>query len=319
VSCIRFGDIGHRRSVFGLVGGDFFDRPIAVASDKQASGYVSASKAQGWDHGGQSRRSEVKLNCGVELGGKKLVATVSGGRISKKFIHNRLQVETSTSKYKDIVFESIPFCTWRHTACFLQSTIVLAATTLKMAPQTPNGPPKTMSSRLLTMKVEYSPRIWSSFILGLRGTQFMQRAAAASAPNSTASTPDGRPAKRQRLSKGSSAATPTPFSPSESEAILAALAEEERKRNDAIEKQAAAAGETKWTLNVVELPHWKATNTGLQVEYVNWAEVDASDSEGNEPDSEEGDVPKRTMVRGRKVFRKVGKILPPASLDRQKP
>jgi hypothetical protein len=136
----------------------------------------------------------------------------------------------------------------------------------------------------------------------------MQRAAAASTPNSATSTPDGRPAKRQRLSKGSSAATPTPFSPSESEAILAALAEEERKRNEAIEKQAAAAGETKWKLNVVEPPRWKAANTGLQVEYVGWGAVDASDSEDNESDSEEENVPKRTMVKGRMVFRKVCKM-----------
>jgi hypothetical protein len=147
----------------------------------------------------------------------------------------------------------------------------------------------------------------------------MQRAAAASAPNSTASTPDGRPAKRQRLSKGSSAATPTPFSPSESEAILAALAEEERKRNEAIEKQAAAAGETKWMLNIVEPPHWKAANTGLQVEYVGWSAIDASDSEDNEPDSDEEEgVSRRTMVKGRMVFGKVGTI-PPLSLPyRQK-
>src|SRR5262249_14717454 len=154
----------------------------------------------------------------------------------------------------------------------------------------------------------------SSSAFDLRGIQFMQRAAAASAPNSTASTPDGRPAKRQRLSKGSSAATPTPFSPSESEAILAALAEEERKRNEAIDTQATAAGETKWTLNVVEPPHWKAANTGLQVEYVGWAAIDASDSEDNEPDSEEEEgISRRTMVKGRMVFRKVCTI-PPLSL-----
>lgn len=137
----------------------------------------------------------------------------------------------------------------------------------------------------------------------------MQRAAAASAPSSATSTPDGRPAKRQRLFKGSSAATPTPFSPSESEAILAALAEEDRKRSEAIEKQAAAAGETKWTLNIVEPPHWKASNIGLQVEYVGWSAIDASDSEGDELDSEgEEGVSKRSMVKGRMVFRKVGRI-----------
>lgn len=147
----------------------------------------------------------------------------------------------------------------------------------------------------------------------------MQRAAAVSASNSAASTPDGRPAKRQRLSKGSSAATPTPFSPSESEAILAALAEEERKRSDAVEKQAAAAGETKWTLNVVEPPRWKAANTGLQVEYVGWAAIDASDSEDDESDSDEEEgAPRRTMVKGRMVFRKVSKIPPLALPCRQK-
>ena len=64
---IRFGDIGHGGSVLWFVGGDFFDRPIAVASDKQASRYVSASKAQRRDHGKRSEGGGVVLRLEVVI------------------------------------------------------------------------------------------------------------------------------------------------------------------------------------------------------------------------------------------------------------
>ncbi|KAL1997261.1 hypothetical protein VTN49DRAFT_7408 [Thermomyces lanuginosus] len=103
-----------------------------------------------------------------------------------------------------------------------------------MPPQSGPGakPPKTMSSRLLTMK-------------------FMQRAAAAQAQQPSTSTSVADPVtpspKRPRLSPSNS--------PSESiasadlQAINAAIAAEEEKRAAAVARAAAEAGETQWVID----------------------------------------------------------------------
>ncbi|KAI9868881.1 MAG: hypothetical protein M1830_005498, partial [Pleopsidium flavum] len=83
---------------------------------------------------------------------------------------------------------------------------------------------KSMSSRLLTMK-------------------FMQRAAASSP--SSPQTPEQSSPKRQKLFNDSSPATPS----ADLQAIQAALAVEEAKRSEALERQAAEAGESKWVLS----------------------------------------------------------------------
>ena len=72
----------------------------------------------------------------------------------------------------------------------------------------------------------------------------MQRAAASS-PISSSQTPDQPLAKRQKFSNAPSPATPS----AGLQAIQAALAAEEAKRSEAIERQAAEAGETKWVLS----------------------------------------------------------------------
>ncbi|KAJ5980999.1 hypothetical protein N7481_008297 [Penicillium waksmanii] len=90
---------------------------------------------------------------------------------------------------------------------------------------------KTMSSRLLTMK-------------------FMQRAAATAAANETqtpGSDDNSHIPKRQRLStEPSSPGTPQ----AELDAIAAALKAEEKKRRDAVMRQAAEAGESEWVLDI---------------------------------------------------------------------
>ncbi|KZF20173.1 hypothetical protein L228DRAFT_284908 [Xylona heveae TC161] len=97
-------------------------------------------------------------------------------------------------------------------------------------PSTPAKPPKQMSSRLLTMK-------------------FMQRAAASASPSSPA-TPDGPSPKRQKTSpSGGKGAASASAGGSDSDAIKAALEAEEAKRQEALDKQAAEAGETKWVLS----------------------------------------------------------------------
>lgn len=74
----------------------------------------------------------------------------------------------------------------------------------------------------------------------------MQRAAA-SAPTSspTTPTPDEPSPKRQKRDAESSPSTPS----ADLRAIQAALAAEEAKREEALERQAAEAGETKWFLS----------------------------------------------------------------------
>jgi hypothetical protein len=84
-----------------------------------------------------------------------------------------------------------------------------------------------MSSKLLTMK-------------------FMQRAAASS-PISTPSTPDQPPSKRQRVGDSSPASLDID-SLADQRAVQVALAVEEAKRQIALERQAADAGDTRWVL-----------------------------------------------------------------------
>jgi len=79
----------------------------------------------------------------------------------------------------------------------------------------------------------------------------MQRAAASSAPASsptstaTPTTPAEPSPKRQKLDADSSSATPG----ADLRAVQAAVAAEEAKREEALERQAAEAGETKWFLS----------------------------------------------------------------------
>lgn len=71
----------------------------------------------------------------------------------------------------------------------------------------------------------------------------MQRAAASSSP--AVEEPETPSPKRQRLSANNTPETPN----SDLEAVQAALAAEEQKRQDAIARQAAEAGESNWVLN----------------------------------------------------------------------
>ena len=79
----------------------------------------------------------------------------------------------------------------------------------------------------------------------------MQRAAASTSPSTPQSqhlAPDNPPSKRQKVSPVTSL-TATP--PSDLQLIQAALNEEEYKKEQAIERQAEEAGETKWVLSTV--------------------------------------------------------------------
>ncbi|KAH9898899.1 hypothetical protein F4778DRAFT_175140 [Xylariomycetidae sp. FL2044] len=92
--------------------------------------------------------------------------------------------------------------------------------------------PKAMSNRLLTMK-------------------FMQRAA--SSPSSTPTTPDTteNPSKKRKISKQSTT-QPSVDSLVDRTKIQAAIAEDERKREEALVKHAAQVGDAHWVLDVQE-------------------------------------------------------------------
>lgn len=102
----------------------------------------------------------------------------------------------------------------------------------------------------------------------------MQRSAA---KTSEPSTPNGRPSKRQRLSKGTS----TPGTPSDHERIQAAIAAEDLKRTQAIERQAAAAGESKWILSFRDLEEGKS-KPGMRVVQAGFAVIDGDASEDSD-------------------------------------
>ncbi|KAL5380613.1 hypothetical protein DPSP01_007677 [Paraphaeosphaeria sporulosa] len=132
--------------------------------------------------------------------------------------------------------------------------------------------PKTMSSRLMTMK-------------------FMQRSAAKSV-KSEPSTPDGPPQKRMRMSNGGSAAS-TPGAPSDHEIMQSALAAEEKKREEALARAYAHTGETKWVLNY-EDPHAGKRPPMMQVRQAGFAVIDAD----GDSDEEEEDKPIRMKFGG---------------------
>ncbi|PQE10832.1 zinc knuckle protein [Rutstroemia sp. NJR-2017a BBW] len=119
---------------------------------------------------------------------------------------------------------------------------------------TPTSAPKAMSSRLLTMK-------------------FMQRAAASSPTSPSTSTLEEPSPKRQKMAH----TTPTKFnvdSLADNRAIRAALEEEEAKKQAALDRAAAEAGDTRWVLSFEDRKHLdKPTNT-LRVVQAGFANLD---------------------------------------------
>lgn len=119
----------------------------------------------------------------------------------------------------------------------------------------------------------------------LAGMKFMQRASA-STP-STPNTPAEPPSKKQRLSNGSSIRSPaTPVDV------------EERRRAEALEKEAARRGETKWYLSVRE-PQVQATESPLRIVSAGFSALDGGHEARDDEDDEET---ARPQVAGRKSF-----------------
>ena len=107
----------------------------------------------------------------------------------------------------------------------------------------------------------------------------MQRSAAKSA-SSSPSTPGGPPSKKARLSNGSAA----PRTP-DLDILHAALVDEEKKRQEALDKAALHTGETKWVLSVQE-PVTNTPHDAITVRQAGFAEIDAHDESTEEEEEE---------------------------------
>lgn len=151
---------------------------------------------------------------------------------------------------------------------------------------------KTMSSRLLTMK-------------------FMQRAAA-TGPKSAPSTPESRPSKRPRLSEPGVRAS---SSNADLKKVQEALAAEELKRQQALDRQAADAGDSRWELG----PSSQPVVRGLNVVRAGYTVIDSPSAAGSGvanganagsfTDQEEGDEGTSLQTRGRRSFGRFNKTL----------
>ena len=125
----------------------------------------------------------------------------------------------------------------------------------------------------------------------------MQRAAAAS-PTSSPTTPSGPASKKQRLSTGNSPAAPS----ADAQAIHEALAAEELKRQEAIDRQAANAGETKWVLSYQDQkPKYK--QPPMRIVSAGFSSIDsAGPKRATAEDEEEEDGVVGPNYQGRKSF-----------------
>jgi hypothetical protein len=95
-----------------------------------------------------------------------------------------------------------------------------------------------------------------------------------------------------RMSNGGSAAS-TPGAPSDHEIMQTALAEEEKKREEALARAYAHTGETKWVLNYSD-PHAGKRPPMLQVRQAGFAVIDAND----DSDEDDDDKPVRMKFGG---------------------
>lgn len=151
------------------------------------------------------------------------------------------------------------------------------------------GTPKTLSSKLLTMK-------------------FMQRAAASSnASSTTTTTPDEPPAKRHK--KGASSTKFDVDFLTDQKAVQAAIAEEEAKKQAALDKQAAELGDTRWVLNFANQTESSQSYPKLRVVHAGFANLDRSgDGYLVGVDEKEGEED-RPVKGGRRSFGKFNPVL----------
>ncbi|KAI1143830.1 hypothetical protein F5Y05DRAFT_362760 [Hypoxylon sp. FL0543] len=146
-------------------------------------------------------------------------------------------------------------------------------------------PPKSMSSRLLTMK-------------------FMQRAVASPSSSPTTPNSDEQASKRRKVSHDPAKSELRDSLPQiDQTAMQAAIAEEERKRQEALIQHAAELGDARWVLDIPE----KATGSGREVQtplnvvQVGFAQIDShidpSDAAGLDTESTDSSHGRTPVVR----------------------
>ncbi|KAI9650368.1 hypothetical protein NHQ30_000381 [Ciborinia camelliae] len=156
---------------------------------------------------------------------------------------------------------------------------------------TPTGAPKAMSSRLLTMK-------------------FMQRAAASSPTNVSPSPLDEPSPKRQKTAQN----TPTKFNVdtlADNRAIRAAIEEEEAKKEAALDRAAAEAGDTRWVLSFEGRKHLNTPTNTLRVVQAGFANLDLPSPIrfGRAGDNDDTFEDEKPLMVGRRSFGKFNKVL----------
>ena len=127
---------------------------------------------------------------------------------------------------------------------------------------TSQTPPKAMSSRLLTMK-------------------FMQRAAATSTASSPTTPQSEEKSSKRRKTSHSPAIQQTIDALVDEAAVKKAIADEERKREEALVRNAAESGDARWVLNTTEQTGGATRNNKVQTPFnvvqVGFAQIDSPD------------------------------------------
>jgi hypothetical protein len=169
------------------------------------------------------------------------------------------------------------------------SFLLNTTATMSSATSTPARPAKAMSSKLLTMK-------------------FMQRGAASpsSAPGTphSPSTPNNEPSAKRHKSAHNTPQSESEFDVralADQRAVMAALEDEEAKRQAVLERQAAEAGDTRWVLRFGQ-EAWQTKERGhggegLRVVEAGFASIDTPQKSTEVYEDEE-----RPAMVGRRSF-----------------
>lgn len=130
----------------------------------------------------------------------------------------------------------------------------------------------------------------------------MQRAAASS-PTTSPSVPSEPSSKRQRLGDGSPA-TPS----ADAQAVHDALAAEELKRTQALERQAADAGETKWVLSFKDQQPI-AAHTPMRIVTAGYSTIDSAGGAHTDTADDDESETMRPGLPGRRSFGKFNRAI----------
>lgn len=140
--------------------------------------------------------------------------------------------------------------------------------------------------------------------------KFMQRAAASSPTHTSPSPLDEPSPKRQKTAQN----TPTKFNVdtlADNRAIQAAIKEEEAKKEAALDRAAAEAGDTRWVLSFEGRKHLNTPTNTLRVVQAGFASLDHPSpikvERFDDDDNDFGD--EKPFMVGRRSFGRFNKVL----------